>query len=149
MVVRPNWLLPVVPSAVPRLVLGIICFGVGIGAMAQADLGLGPWSVMHQGIGRRTGVPLGTVDILLSIPVVFAFFPLRQRPGLGTLLSATLLGFSTNVAVSLFPAPNQLLLQIGLMVLGVTTIGLGSAMYLTSGMGPGPRDGIGLGADNL
>lgn len=117
--------------------------------MAQAGLGLGPWSVLHQGIGRRTGLPLGTIDIILSIPIALAFFPLRQRPGLGTLLSATLLGVSTNIATELFPAPNQLFPQAGLMAFGVGTIGLGSALYLTSRMGPGPRDGIMTGLHEL
>ena len=137
-----NWTLPIVPAAVPRLVLGIVSFGAGIGAMARADLGLGPWSVLHQGIGERVGIPMGTVDVLLSLPIVLAFLPLRQRAGLGTVLSATLLGMTTNVTLWLLPQPDRLVAQLAFMTAGVLVIGFGSAMYLTSHMGPGPRDGI-------
>lgn len=139
---RSGYLLPIVPRAVPRLLLGIVCFGGGIGAMAQAGLGLGPWSALHQGLGRQLGVPLGTVDILLSVPIVLAFIPLRQRPGLGTVLSATLLGSTTNAVALLVPHVEQLWPQVAVMSAGVTAIGLGSALYLTAAMGPGPRDGI-------
>ncbi len=137
-----NWTLPISPAAVPRLVLGIVSFGAGIGAMARADLGLGPWSVLHQGIGERIGIPMGTVDVLLSVPIVFAFLPLRQRAGLGTLLSATLLGMTTNFTLLVLPQPDGSPMQFAFMAAGVAAIGFGSAMYLTSNMGPGPRDGI-------
>lgn len=85
---------------------------------------------------------MGTIDVLLSIPIVFAFIPLRQRAGLGTVLSATVLGMSTNLVLWLLPQPTTVATQFAFMAVGVLAIGLGSAMYLTSNMGPGPRDGI-------
>ncbi|HEX5451135.1 MAG TPA: hypothetical protein VFW86_01985 [Candidatus Limnocylindrales bacterium] len=122
--------------------VGVLCFGLGIGLMARSDLGLGPWSVLHQGIGRQVGLELGTVDLLLSFPILVAFVPLGVRPGLGTFLTALLIGPATNVSQAAFPAPTDLPAQLVQMVAGCVAVGFGSALYLTARMGPGPRDGI-------
>jgi uncharacterized membrane protein YczE len=120
----------------------MLCFGIGIALMARADLGLGPWSVLHDGIGRRIGLPLGTVDILLGVLVLTAWIPLRERPGPGTLLSAVVIGLATNVALGIFVRPDAMELRIAAMAAGALLVGLGSALYLSAAMGPGPRDGL-------
>ena len=117
-------------------------FGAGIGLMAQADMGLGPWEVFHQGIARLTGLQLGTVSILLGIPILLAWYPLGERPGVGTVLNIVLIGAATNVTMAVVPVaatqPAQLLMMLG----GVVTIAIGSGLYLAADLGPGPRDGL-------
>jgi uncharacterized membrane protein YczE len=103
---------------------------------------MGPWEVLHQGISNRTGIPLGTVSILVGIPVLALWWPLGERPGIGTVLNVALIGTATNFALPLLPRPVDLLPQLVMAVGGVLTIGLGSGLYLASDLGPGPRDGL-------
>jgi uncharacterized membrane protein YczE len=128
----------------PRLVLGLVTFGLGIAMMAEAGLGLGPWEAFHQGIARQTGLELGTVSILLGIPILVLWWPLGERPGIGTLLNVVLIGSSTNVALALLPTPPDVALvaRLALMLGGVVVIAVGSGLYLSTDLGPGPRDGL-------
>jgi uncharacterized membrane protein YczE len=119
-----------------------VLFGVGIAAMARAGMGLGPWEVFHQGIAYLTGLQLGTVSILVGIPVLAAWYPLGERPGVGTILNIALIGTATNVAMDVLPAPQELPVQVAMMLAGVVTIAIGSGLYLASDLGPGPRDGL-------
>jgi uncharacterized membrane protein YczE len=120
----------------------MLCFGIGIALMARADLGLGPWAVLHDGIGRHTGLPLGTVDILVGIPILLAWIPLRERPGPGTVLSAFVIGLATNVGLELIARPESIVIRVAAMAAGAGLAGLGSALYLSAALGPGPRDGL-------
>ncbi len=124
------------------LLLGLLCFGLGIALMAQAGLGLGPWEAFHQGIALHTGLQLGTVSILLGIPILLLWWPLGERPGIGTLLNVAVIGTATNVAIALLPTAEGTLAQVAMMLLGVVVIGLGSGLYLATDLGPGPRDGL-------
>jgi uncharacterized membrane protein YczE len=122
--------------------VGLVLFGVGIGGMAEAGMGLGPWEVFHQGIARLTGLQLGTVSILVGIPVLAAWYPLGERPGVGTVLNIAVIGTATNVAMGIIPAAEGLAQQAAMMLAGVATIAVGSGLYLASDLGPGPRDGL-------
>ena len=128
----------------PGLVAGLVIFGFGIAVMAEAGLGLGPWEALHQGLGRLTGQPLGTVSILLGIPILALWWPLGERPGLGTLLNVMLIGSSTNLGLAVLPSLAEAgnLVQVVAMVVGVVIIGVGSGLYLAADLGPGPRDGL-------
>jgi uncharacterized membrane protein YczE len=117
-------------------------FGLGIALMAESNIGLGPWEVFHQGIARVTGLQLGTVSILVGIPVLALWYPLGERPGVGTVLNIALIGTATNVGMSVIPAAEGLPAQLAMMLGGVTTIAVGSGLYLASDLGPGPRDGL-------
>src|SRR4249919_588297 len=88
---------------IPGLLLGLVLFGVGIAMMVEAGLGLGPWEALHQGIADRLGLQIGTVSILLGIPILALWWPLGERPGLGTLLNVVLIGTATNVGIDLIP----------------------------------------------
>ena len=110
--------------------------------MAAAGQGLGPWEVFHQGIARRTGLELGTVSILLGVPILAMWLPLREQPGIGTLLNILVIGLATNVALSVLPRPSDLGPQLAMMALGVVIIGFASGMYLATDLGAGPRDGL-------
>jgi len=110
--------------------------------MVEAELGLGPWEALHQGIADQTGLQIGTVSILLGIPILALWWPLGERPGLGTVLNVVLIGSATNVAISLLPTATEVPGQVAMMLAGVGVIGLGSAIYLSADLGPGPRDGL-------
>jgi uncharacterized membrane protein YczE len=126
----------------PGLVFGLILFGLGIALMAEAGLGLGPWEAFHQGLGRSTGHEIGTISVLLGIPILLLWWPLGERPGIGTLLNVVLIGTATNIGIALFPSAVGLGAQLGMMLAGLLTIGLGSGLYLAADLGAGPRDGL-------
>ncbi len=137
-----RWSPAIVLPRLPGLIAGLVLFGAGIAAMAQAGIGLGPWEVFHQGISRVTGLPLGTVSILVGIPVLAAWWPLGERPGVGTLLNIAIIGTSTNVALGVMSPASGVPAQLAMMAAGVVTIAIGSGLYLASDLGPGPRDGL-------
>jgi uncharacterized membrane protein YczE len=122
--------------------VGLVLFGVGIAMMVQANLGLGPWEAFHQGISRLTGIPIGTVSILLGLPILAMWWPLGERPGVGTVLNILLIGTSTNIGIALIPAVTGVPAQLALMLAGVVVIAAGSGLYLAADLGPGPRDGL-------
>lgn len=125
-----------------RLYLGLAGFGVSLALMVRARLGLGPWDVLHQGIARHLGVQLGWVTIAVSALVLLAWIPLRQRPGLGTISNAVIVGLVVNAALDLLPAPGPLAWRIAWLTAGIGLNGLATACYIGAGLGPGPRDGL-------
>ena len=140
--VRERFLSPAILPRLPGLILGLVVFGLGIALMARAGAGLGPWEALHQGIQFRTGIPMGTVSILLGLPILALWWPLGERPGLGTLLNVVLIGTAINFGNSVIPSPEPQLARLAMMLCGVLVIGLGSGLYLAADLGPGPRDGL-------
>jgi uncharacterized membrane protein YczE len=140
--VHDRWFSWSVARKLPKLLVGLLLFGVGIALMAAAGQGLGPWEVFHQGISRQTGIPLGTVSIILGVPILLMWLPLREQPGIGTVLNIILIGVATNAALTLLPTPPDLAPQLAMMALGVVTIGVSSGLYLSTDLGAGPRDGL-------
>ena len=132
--------LPLVPS----LVVGLLCYGLGIGLMVEAGLGLGPWEALNQGIARQLGLEIGTVSVLLGIPILALWWPLGERPGIGTILNVLLIGTSTNAAIAVLPTPplDAVAVRAGMMSIGIVVIAVGSGIYLATDLGPGPRDGL-------
>lgn len=126
----------------PRLLLGLVLCGLGIASMVAGDLGLGPWDVLHQGISHRTGIPIGTVNILVGFVVLAAWLPLRERPGLGTLLNVLVIGIVIDLTLLVLHTPESLLLRTVMMGAGPVLFGIGSGFYIGAGLGPGPRDGL-------
>ncbi|MEO5964896.1 MAG: hypothetical protein ABIR11_05480 [Candidatus Limnocylindrales bacterium] len=141
-VATSRWSPAAVLPRLPGLLVGLVLFGVGIGLMAEAGLGLGPWEVFHQGIAHLTGLQLGTVSILLGVPILAVWYPLGERPGVGTILNIALIGTATNVAMAVIPPASGQPLQLLMMLAGIVTIAIGSGLYLASDLGPGPRDGL-------
>ncbi len=137
---HPTW--RAVLPRLPGLIVGLVLFGLGIALMAEAGLGLGPWEAFHQGLGRLTGQEIGTISILLGIPILLLWWPLGERPGIGTVLNVILIGTSTNLGIALFPSAVGVGAQLGMMLAGLVTIGLGSGLYLAADLGAGPRDGL-------
>ncbi len=126
----------------PRLLAGLVLFGLGLACMVVADLGLAPWEVLHQGLSRRTGVPIGTMGIITGIVVLAAWIPLRERPGLGTLANVVVIGVVIDLALWVFPDVVGAVARWSLLAGGLVAIGVGSGLYIGVGMGPGPRDGL-------
>jgi uncharacterized membrane protein YczE len=127
------------------LMCGLVCFGFGIALMVQAGLGLGPWESLHQGISYRTGIPIGTISILLGAPILLMWLPLGERIGVGTVLNVVCIGMVTNISLTFLPKFSLLALQLVQMALGIVIIGIGSGLYLSTRLGAGPRDGLMMG----
>lgn len=125
-----------------RLVLGLALCGLGIALMVAADLGLGPWDVLHQGISRNTGIPIGTVGIIVGIVVLLGWIPLRERIGLGTVLNVVVIGVTIDLTLLLLDTPGPLWMRVVYLLLGPLLFGIGSGYYIGAGLGAGPRDGL-------
>lgn len=126
----------------PRLVLGLVLCGVGLSLLVQADLGLDPWDVLHQGVSDHTGIPIGTVSILTGAVVLLSWIPLRERIGLGTMLNVVLIGLTMDATLSVLDEPRAMAARIVFLVAGTVSFALGSGFYIGAGLGPGPRDGL-------
>lgn len=128
----------------PGLLVGLVGFGLGIALMARSGLGLGPWEVLNQGVGLQLGIPLGTASILLGIPILLCWIPLRERPGPGTIINIVLIGAATNLGLLIFPSPpaEDVALRLAELTAGILLIGVASGLYLAADLGPGPRDGL-------
>ena len=125
-----------------QLLPGLCSCGVGLALMVLADLGLGPWEALHQGLSARTGVPIGTTGILVGFVVLLAWVPLRQRPGVGTLCNVVLIGLVIDAVLAVAPEPAGLVTRSACLAAGIVLVGLGSGLYIGAGLGPGPRDGL-------
>jgi uncharacterized membrane protein YczE len=126
----------------PRLLVGLVLCGLGIAFMVAGDLGLGPWDVLHQGISRNTGIPIGTVGILVGLLVLGAWIPLRERPGLGTVCNVIVIGVVIDLTLLVIDTPDALWVRAVMMASGPVLFGVGSGFYIGAGLGSGPRDGI-------
>lgn len=128
---------------IPRLLFGLVLFGIGLAMMVIAGLGLAPWEVMHQGITRHTGIPIGTVGILTGIVVLLLWIPLGERLGVGTVLNVFIIGIVIDLTLWIAPeSVGALWQQWGLLLGGTLLVAIGSGYYIGAGLGPGPRDGL-------
>jgi uncharacterized membrane protein YczE len=125
-----------------QLTVGVILYGVTAAMLVLASLGLDPWDVLHQGLSRTFGLAIGTWAVILGACVLAAWWPLRQRPGLGTAVNALAVGVVMDVVLALVSAPHALGARIALLVGGVLGNGVATGLYIGAGLGPGPRDGL-------
>ncbi len=139
---RHRWYGPGVARRLPPLLLGLPMFGLAIALMADSGLGLSPWETLHQGLSRQTGLELGTVSIVLGVPILLLWLPLRVAPGIGTVLNVILVGVTTNLALAVVPSAAELPVQLLYELAALCLVGLGSGLYLSADLGPGPRDGL-------
>lgn len=117
-------------------------FGTGLSLIIRAELGLAPWDVFHQGVADRAGLGIGTVIILTGLTLMLLWIPLRERPGLGTILNATVIGLTVNLTLPWVPEVDQLGVRGAFLIGGVVMVAVGSGAYIGAGLGPGPRDGL-------
>lgn len=125
-----------------RCLLGLVLLGVGLGLIVSADLGVAPWDVLHQGLSERLGITIGTASIGVGIVVLLGWIPLRERPGIGTLLNVFVIGATMDVTLALLADPGAMWVRVAFLVVGVWLWGPGSGLYLGAAMGSGPRDGL-------
>jgi uncharacterized membrane protein YczE len=125
-----------------QLFAGLVAYGVSMAFMIRSTLGLDPWDVFHQGIAERTGLRFGVVVILVGVAVLLAWIPLRQRPGIGTIANALVIGLAVDATLAVLPAPHPLAARIAFLVGGVVLNGIATGLYIGARLGPGPRDGL-------
>ncbi len=130
---------------VTQLFAGLLLYGISDSLLVLGGLGLDPWDVFQQGLARHTAIPIGTWSILVGIAVLFLWIPLRQRPGIGTVANAILVGATMDVVLSMTPTPHALWVRAILMAAGVGLNGIATGAYIGAGLGPGPRDGLMVG----
>jgi uncharacterized membrane protein YczE len=125
-----------------QLFTGLVLYGVSMAFMVESALGLNPWDVFHQGLSKATGVSFGWVVILLGIPILLLWIPLRQRPGFGTIANLVVIGFVVDGSLAVLPAGEGIPARVGYLVGGILINGLATGLYIGARMGPGPRDGL-------
>jgi len=126
----------------PPLVAGLLIIGFSISISVRAQLGLAPWDVFHQGVAKALGLSIGVVVVLVGLVVLLAWIPLHQHLGLGTVLNTLSIGLIANLGLAIIPEQHLLTVRIPLLVLALLGFGLGGGLYIGSGLGPGPRDGL-------
>ena len=124
------------------LLLGLILFGLGETLLITAGVGVSPWTVLAQGISFKTGYSIGLTTFFVSIGVLCLWIPLRQKPGVGTILNTIIVSIVIDVSLPYLPVPELLVFQILQVIIGVVIVGLGSGFYLIANLGPGSRDGL-------
>ena len=127
------------------LCFGLALFGLGEGLLIVSAIGASPWSVLAQGIYLNVGFSVGLITILISIVVLILWIPLNQKPGIGTILNALIIGLMIDVCINFVPTPENLISQLFLAIIAVLTVGLGGGIYLVANLGAGPRDGLMIG----
>lgn len=128
--------------------IGLVVYGVSESLMLAPSVGVDPWDVFHTGLARITGIPVGTVLIIIGAAVLLLWIPLRQRPGIGTVANIFVMGAVVDVMLATTPAPHALWLRWASFVSGVVLNAIATGLYIGAGLGAGPRDGLttGLGA---
>jgi len=133
---------PMLAPRLVQLVIGLIAYGAGIGLMVRAAVGVAPWDVLAQGVSRVSGLDFGLVTNLIGLTVILFWIPLRQKPGLGTLLNVLLVGTSAQGVLWVLPVVDDLLVRIPLFAGGLALVALATGAYIGAAFGPGPRDGL-------
>lgn len=126
----------------PLLLIGLFLYGTSMAMVLRSTLGLIPWDVLHVGVSRHLPLSFGTIVVCVSLLVLLPWIPLRQKPGLGTIANALLIGPSADFVLSVLPAPEHLGWRMLLLVGGIVLNGVATGMYIGSQLGPGPRDGL-------
>jgi uncharacterized membrane protein YczE len=127
---------------ITRCVFGLVLFGIGISLLIEAELGAAPWDVFHTGISELTGISTGWIIIITGVLLLLLWIPLRERPGLGTVLNAVVIGLVVDLTRPILDTTDWLPLRSVMMIAGVVIIAIGSGFYIGAGLGPGPRDGL-------
>ena len=129
------------PLRVLILFFGLAIFGLGDSLFIQAGIGNAPWTVFAEGLTYKTGMSIGFATFFISVFVLLLWIPLKERPGFGTLSNIVLIATFIELGTHIFPEANSFAVGIVYNFIGISLVGIGSALYITCGLGPGPRDG--------
>ena len=124
------------------LFFGLFIFGLGDSLLIQSQIGNAPWSVLAQGVSERLEITLGWSTFFISSLVLLLWIPLRERPGFGTLSNIVVIAFAIQLGITIFPSTDRFFISLLYCFLGIALVGIGSAFYITCGLGSGPRDGL-------
>lgn len=125
-----------------QLIPGLILFGVAEAFMIRAALGVSPWTVFAQGLANHSGIGIGIITVIVGFFVLLLWWPLKQKPGIGTILNILLIGPGIELGLWLIPAPETLWLRIVFFTFGLVLLAFASGIYIGARLGPGPRDGL-------
>lgn len=125
-----------------NLYIGLMVYGLGVALTVDAAIGIAPWDVLAQGISLQSGLSFGVSTVVVSAIVLVLWIPLKVRPGLGTISNAILVGLFADVALYYLPTPDPYWQKLAMFALGMVVISFATGMYISSGMGKGPRDGL-------
>lgn len=125
-----------------QLLIGLFLYGFSLAMMIRATLGVSPWDVLAQGGSVQTGIPFGFMTNIVGVVVLLLWIPLRQRPGVGTVLNVLLVGPSAEVGLAVLAEPDALWARILLFTGGLVSLAVATGLYLGARLGPGPRDGL-------
>ncbi|MGJ9414376.1 YitT family protein [Aeromicrobium sp. CF4.19] len=128
-----------------QLMGGLVLYGVTMAMLVRSGLGLDPWDVFHEGMTHHVPLTFGQVVILTGVFLLLLWVPLRQRPGVGTVLNVIVIGLAADLGLALIPTSDLLVWQALLLVGGIVGNGVAGALYIGARLGPGPRDGLWLG----
>jgi uncharacterized membrane protein YczE len=137
------------PGRVGILFFGLAVFGLGDSLLIQGNIGNAPWTVFAQGVALKSGWSIGLSTFIISIFVLLIWIPLRERPGFGTLANIVIIAIFIEIGTSIFPEQDNYFSGMAFSLTGIAMVGVGSALYITCGLGPGPRDGAMTGIHGL
>ena len=131
------------------LCFGLTLFGLGEGLLIVSLSGASPWSVLAQGISLNVNYSIGVITFIISVIVLIMWIPLKQKPGMGTILNALIIAGMIDLCINFVPSPESYTSQIILAIVAVLTVGTGGGIYLVANLGPGPRDGLMIGLQKV
>ena len=132
-----------------QVLTGTSLIGIGISLNYLANLGLGPWGVFHDGLSKTLNITYGRTIIITGIAVMLLWIPLKQKPGIGTIIDIFLVGSVADLIIPNFRLSENVFISLILIFCGIILIGTGTAIYVGAGLGVGPRDGIMVGLEGL
>ncbi len=131
------------------LIVGLFLFGLGEAILISSGLGVSPWTVLAQGLAQKLEISIGMATFIVSIVILVLWIPLKQTPGIGTVLNAIIIASAIDLTLPYLPVPEIFLLKLVQACLGILIVGIGSGIYLISNLGPGPRDGLMIGLQKI
>ena len=140
-----TWGLITAPYAIQRMVVlifGLMIFGIGEAFLVVTSLGNSPWTVLSEGISLNSSLNIGESTFLVSVLVLLLWIPLRQKPGFGTLANIVVISTSIELGLLIIPTVDNVYMKYFYVLFGIALVGIGSALYITCGLGTGPRDGL-------
>jgi uncharacterized membrane protein YczE len=124
------------------LIFGLSVFGIGEAFLVVTSLGNSPWVVLSEGISLNSNLNIGQATFFVSLVVLFFWIPLRQKPGFGTLANIVVIAVAIELGLLIIPEVESISLKLFYVLFGILLVGIGSALYITCGLGTGPRDGL-------
>ena len=137
---RHRWDLSI--SRILILFFGLFIFGLGDSLLVQSNTGNAPWTVLAEGVAKNLNISLGFSTFAISTLILLLWIPLREKPGFGTLANIAIIASAIQLGVNVFPLASNYFVGVAMDLLGIAMVGMGSALYITCALGPGPRDGL-------